>query len=331
MDLFLDSNIYLSFYKLSDDDLEELEKLAVAVKSGGTTLYVTDQVRSEYMRNREAVIADSLKAFEGAKLPTAFPRLLTSFAEYDEMRQALAWYEEQRRELLKLAREVAAEKELRPDGLIRELFEVADAIPLDDDIWDAAKKRYDLGNPPGKKSSYGDAVNWESLMARVPDEQDLLFVTSDTDFISKLDSKLLLDVLRSEWNQRKHSDVILYSNLASLFKDKYPSIRLASELQKELAISALATASSFAETHAGIQGLARYSDFSPEQVGTLIQAANQNDQIRNIWDDEDVFRFFTGLARKYDDVIEPDDLAEFWSNFSYEDPEDERYWQLLGS
>jgi hypothetical protein len=37
MDLFLDTNIYLSFYKLSDDDLEELEKLKVAVGSGDTS------------------------------------------------------------------------------------------------------------------------------------------------------------------------------------------------------------------------------------------------------------------------------------------------------
>jgi hypothetical protein len=37
MELFLDTNVYLSFYKLSDDDLEELQKLAVAVRSEGTT------------------------------------------------------------------------------------------------------------------------------------------------------------------------------------------------------------------------------------------------------------------------------------------------------
>ena len=32
--LFLDANIYLSFYKLSDDDIAELEKLAAMVKAG---------------------------------------------------------------------------------------------------------------------------------------------------------------------------------------------------------------------------------------------------------------------------------------------------------
>jgi hypothetical protein len=50
MNLFLDSNIYLSFYRLSDDDLEELQKLTVAVRSKDTTLYVTDQVRDEFNR-----------------------------------------------------------------------------------------------------------------------------------------------------------------------------------------------------------------------------------------------------------------------------------------
>lgn len=36
MNLFLDTNIYLNFYKFADDDLEELQKLTVAVKSENT-------------------------------------------------------------------------------------------------------------------------------------------------------------------------------------------------------------------------------------------------------------------------------------------------------
>src|SRR4051794_20553192 len=96
MHLFLDTNIYLSFYKLSDDDLEELQKLTVAVRSEGTTLYITDQVRDEFNRNREGVVAGSLKAIEGAKLPSNFPRLFMPYPEYDAMRAALNAYEEQR-------------------------------------------------------------------------------------------------------------------------------------------------------------------------------------------------------------------------------------------
>lgn len=38
MNLFLDANAYLTFYRLSKEDLEELRKLIVEVKQGETTL-----------------------------------------------------------------------------------------------------------------------------------------------------------------------------------------------------------------------------------------------------------------------------------------------------
>jgi hypothetical protein len=209
MDLFLDTNIYLSFYKLSDDDLEELEKLTVAVRSEDTSLYVTDQVRAEFNRNREAVIADSLKAFEGAKLPAGFPRLVMNFPDYDEMREDLKSYELHRRSLLQEVRQAASERKLHADELIDELFRIAKDIPFAEQIWQASRMRYDLGNPPGKKGSYGDAVNWESLLVAVPDGRDLLFVTADSDYISELDDSMLADTLLREWRSKKHSEISL--------------------------------------------------------------------------------------------------------------------------
>ena len=60
MNLFLDTNVYLGFYKLSGDDLEQLKKLVIAVRDQGTTLLLTEQTRDEFERNREKTAADSL-------------------------------------------------------------------------------------------------------------------------------------------------------------------------------------------------------------------------------------------------------------------------------
>jgi PIN domain len=70
MNLFIDTNIYLTFYHYSSDDLEELKKLAVAIKSGEITLYSTQQIQDEFKRNRESKIADALKRFNEQKLGT---------------------------------------------------------------------------------------------------------------------------------------------------------------------------------------------------------------------------------------------------------------------
>jgi hypothetical protein len=181
MNLFLDSNIYLSFYRLSDDDLEELQKLTVAARSKDTILYVTDQVCDEFNRNRESVVAASLKTFEAARLPSSFPRLLMNYPDFEAMTKALTEYENHRNSLLQEVREAAAEKKLHADGIIEKLFKLARKVPMTEGIWTAARQRLDLGNPPGKDASYGDAVNWESLLDVVPDGEDLLFVTGDLD------------------------------------------------------------------------------------------------------------------------------------------------------
>jgi hypothetical protein len=311
VELFLDTNVYLSFYKLSDDDLEELQKLAVAVRSAGTTLYVTDQVRDEFNRNRESVVAESLKVFEAAKLPAGYPRLFMNYPEYEELRSALGSYEKHRTTLLEKVREAAAAKDLHADKLINELFEIAKHVPMTPEVWTAAEMRSNLRNPPGKADSYGDAINWESLLADVPDGMDLMIVTADTDFISKLDPSLLAEVLRTEWANRKMSSVSLYRNLTSLFKKNYPDIKLASELEKELAIDALIGSPNFQRTHAAIQGLEQYADFSAEQALALIDAAINNDQIYRIFEDDDVYEFFTQIAIDHEDDLD----AEMWDNF----------------
>lgn len=318
MDLFLDANVYLGFFKLAGDDLEELQKLVVAVGQGQTTLYLSGQVRDEFHRNREAVIAESLNAVESAKLPSGFPRLLQNYDEYAELRVALTSYEEHRGSLLATVRQAARNKELHADKLIQELFGLAQDVPTSDETLALARERSERGNPPGKGGSYGDAINWEGLLATVPDGADLLLVSGDSDYESRLEPGLLADFLRTEWRDKKDGDVSLYKNLSALFKAHYPNIQLATELDKELAIGKLTGSESFLQTHAGIRSVEGYAEFTPEQAQALIRAANQNSQIYWIRDDDDVHRFFTRIARAYEDVLEADELQEFWLYFADE-------------
>jgi hypothetical protein len=323
MNLFLDTNVYLSFYKMSGDDVEELRKLSVTVQAKRTTLYLPNQVRSEFYRNRETTIAESLRLLQDAKLPTNFPRLFLGHPTYRELRDSLASYEERRAELLADVRRAAIAKELPADKLIGELFGLAQPIPLGDDIWQAAKRRVVLGNPPGKQQSYGDAINWESLLNVVPRGESLLLVTSDTDYMSKLEPGLISDFLRSEWTEQKESTVTVYATLSALFQDHYPDIRLAAELERELAIGRLIGSENFLETHAAVQVLSQHADFTTEQAQAMIEAANHNNQIRWILTDDDVFTFFTRIAARHADTIDATELADFWENVEPESEERE--------
>lgn len=308
MHVFLDANIYLAFYRYSDDDLDELRKLIAAVGQPTTTLYVTQQVKDEFERNREATIVESLKSLDEVKVRKSFARIFTNLPEYERLRVALDEYEALRGALSSQARSRALDRSLHADDLIAALFEAVPPIARTDEIVRAARNRVELGNPPGKRGSLGDAVNWETLLREVPDGQPLILVSADDDFRSPLDPGGLHGFLSAEWHDRKASGTELFRSLNSLFGRYYPHIKLAAELERDFAVSRLVESESFLETHAAIRDLSGHSGFSDVQVQELVRAANRNTQIKWILADPDVQEFFVALGDRYQKVIDAGEL-----------------------
>ncbi len=56
MNIFIDTNIFLSFFHFSSDDLEELKKLAVFLRRGKVRLWLPEQV----VRNFSAIERENL-------------------------------------------------------------------------------------------------------------------------------------------------------------------------------------------------------------------------------------------------------------------------------
>lgn len=60
--LFIDSNIWLSLYHFTNDDLSQFEKLRKMLDDD-IKLWIPVQVRDEVVRNREAKLQDTFKSF----------------------------------------------------------------------------------------------------------------------------------------------------------------------------------------------------------------------------------------------------------------------------
>jgi hypothetical protein len=133
-----------------------------------------------------------------------------------------------------------------------------------------ARTRMAVGNPPGKNGSLGDALNWEVLLQNIPNGEPLYFITDDKDYASPIDSNIFNAYLSKEWQDQKNSKVVYYKSLSEFFKEHFPKITLASELEKDLVIRDLANSSSFAETHTIISKLNKYSDFTIAQINIRI-------------------------------------------------------------
>lgn len=315
MKVFIDTNIYLTFYHYTSEDLEELKKLSVAIKNKKIDLQLTDQVISEFKRNREAKIFDALKKFEDQVLNNQFPQICKEYPEYEHLKDAVRKYEESKDKIMQKLYKDIENIELGADKIINDLFLKGNVHKTDNDNFKKARIRINLGNPPGKNNSLGDAINWEILLSEIPNKESLYLISDDKDYFSPINKDMLANFLNDEWQKAKNSNIYFYRRLSDFFRDKFPKIKLASELEKELVISDLIFGENFKEVHKVIAKLSKYADFTDQQVNEIIDASISNNQVRWISEDPDIKTFFNNLLKDRDQIVEPDKLEKFTKLF----------------
>jgi len=166
----------------------------------------------------------------------------------------------------------------------------------------------EIGKPPGKKGSIGDAINWEALINCAPKE-DIYFVSDDQDYCSKVDDSKFNRYLLDEWANIKTTTLHFYKRLSPFFKDKFPDIKLTGELEKEILIRRLAMSPTFSETHSILSKLNGYSGFTTEQLNSILQAYISNNQVYWILSDPDVSTFINNIVKNNRDVLDSNNLS----------------------
>ena len=161
----------------------------------------------------------------------------------------------------------------------------------------------------------GDAINWEALLAGTGNGTNLVVITDDQDFVSKLERRRLASFLVEEWRTAKNATASLYPDLTSFFRDRFPNIALPTEMAKELAIQDLITSRSFASTHAAIARLLREADFSDDQVQNTVTGALNNNQVYLIGRDDDVHDFLSRLIAGRRRLFDDETLEQFDHHF----------------
>lgn len=304
--LFIDTNVFLSFYHLTNEDLEELRKVLALIDTNQIELVVTKQVRDEFRRNRAGKIADAMKKLQDARFGLSFPAFTKDYSEYHELRDLLRKADKKHAELVAKVTEHANDGVLKADELINDLFEKATLINSDDKLYLKALERVRTGNPPGKENSLGDAINWECLLKSIDEFVDLYLVSGDQDYRCQLSPNRLNNYLQHEWQESRSSTTHFYSKISDFFKSNFPNIKIASEVERDVLIKELARSGSFAQTHAVIARLVKQTDFSPLQIEELVEIAQSNNQIGWIIEDDDVHQFYAGLQKLHLDQLKPE-------------------------
>ena len=282
--VFIDTNIYLDFYRVSKGDLNKLDILRNGFADPNIAdnfiLCVNMQNHDEYYRNRVNVIEATLKEFYFKKVDV--PGLMSN--QWPDTSKQFIQAQNQMESLLQSlkdkTRQLLYDEGLEVDRLIGSMMEKPDIV--DENIVRAAERRYKiLGNPPGKKDSCGDAIHWEYLLHKVPSSGELIIITADNDWYSSAGGDRPNDFLLYEWRQRKgaSSNLQMYRSVQAFLK-KEMKVVLEREAQKDDLLEELRNSSSFDESRRILGRLMGYKgELSGHQKTKLIQYSLENSQI----------------------------------------------------
>ncbi len=324
---FIDTNAFLSFFAYTKDDVEELRKLTSLIKTQQLKLYLTEQVRDEFYRNREKKLHDSIAQFEKSTESAGIPRFMTDYPQIADYTKSLNELRKAKDEALQRAKKEAVSEKLGDDSLFRELVKAAGLTRITKADYAAATRRLRRGNPPGKEDSLGDRINWEILLRVVPDESELHIVSKDGDYVSPLDATAPNGFLQDEWEKKKHATLFLHAELKPFLAQHFPKIKLAVDVEKRAAIDRLKESGSFARTHNATAELGPFTDtLTLNEIEELIEAAQTNNQIALISTDEDVKQFYQPLLESLHDNrrLSEDEYKELRRYFGLEPPDPDK-------
>ncbi len=303
MHVFVDTNILLSFYHYSSDELDALNDVFTDHEHGSATVYVTEQVKDEFVRNRDGKLKDALKKFNDSKFHPQFPSFMKGYEEYERLREIAAEAKELHKSILKKVNESIEKEGLPADKLIAKIFKDSRSTKVTTKRMDAANARLARGNPPGKKGSLGDAINWEILLEKAPNNNDIHIISADGDYYSALDEHKPSAFIVKEWKRKKKGNVYVYRTLSEFTKEHFDGIAFSYDKDKQELIEQLASSGNFARTHDLIEKLDKYSYFSLKEVVEILDAAESNDQFGWIVTDYDVSDFLNQHAvPRYSDI-----------------------------
>lgn len=285
----------LSFFAYTSDDIEQLKKLSGLIKSKSLILYITEQVRDEFSRNRETKLAESIKHFSTKKIE-GIPRFLVGTDEAKKFQEALNALDKAHNDLTQKAALDASSMAFAVDQLVSGLFADAGVAPVSAETLELARMRRDIGNPPGKGSSLGDQINWEYLLKAVPDDVTLHIVSKDGDYQSAFKNGKPHQFLVDEWATKKTGTLCLHQELKPFLNAQLENIKFEIDREKIAAIKSFVDSGSFSTTHWAITQLVPFQDaLTLKDARELVRAGLENSQIRWVGSDSDVQSFYTNI------------------------------------
>jgi hypothetical protein len=251
MQLFIDANIYLEYFKVnSSERLTPLNELVKLLEKKKIVLLIPNQTRQEYIRNRRQIAETARVALVTQSEASFFlPAIMDIKAEeMKEVKNNVDRLKKSYKGLLEKYDQCVEDENTDADNLIGKLFEMAGTLEEGDDVLDKAYVRYMKGNPPRKNNnSYGDAIAWETLLGKGGND-DLVVVTRDGDYAESYKGELVISkFLTEDWKQKTvgKNTLKLYRSLAEFVNTFENKTTISKEIVDQEKSTRLVTSNEF--------------------------------------------------------------------------------------
>jgi len=294
--VFIDTNIYLDFYRYRNDlSLSLLRRL----DDNHDRIIITAELEMEYKKNRQKVI---LEALHSIKPQTAGQLNIPSFLKestYNKTSSRLV------KEWNVLANKllIRTEKLLESPGrydpvyrILQRLFKARATCHLNRGnkirklIYEKAQRRYTLGYPPRKPNatSIGDSINWEWIVyCAAQCHDDIVIISRDSDYGAlEKNNHYLNDWLIQEFKERvSHKrSITLTGRLSEGFTIAGITVPAAEQQAEEKSLQALREAAARLSA-SGVEEL-RNRIYHLRESLSLSQSLDNIPSSRNLIDDE---------------------------------------------
>jgi hypothetical protein len=229
--VFVDTNIFLGFFQLKEDDLVIFEEFKKRIDSKEINLIVNEHIVTEYARNRDDVLSEYLnnvKKLQNYEKPQ-IPAFCRNLKEAKDVQIKINEFIEIARKFHTALKEAINDDKLEVDKIINTLFQNAEKI--DTKIVQRAQERCLIGNPPRKTraDSIGDAIHWEFLLST--NIKEIVIIASDNDWSSHLDQDTFSKFLEQEWKTKKGAgtSIKFYRTIAKFLRTEFNEQKITEE------------------------------------------------------------------------------------------------------
>ena len=210
MRVFIDTNIYLGFFRTSKEKLKSLDELEILIKDKKISLVFPKITQEELSRDIPVV-----SLFYCETLDQQLPKKLQFAVVIDKNdRKKVEGLHKQYLEALKELKEQYLQSvDVLSKRLLDDITKISADIHETDNLVQAAYFRKLRGNPPGKRQDpLGDEIAWEVLFSFCLDN-DLTIIAADKDWKNPQNQKEIHPFLKREWGSKSEKKIEVFDSL----------------------------------------------------------------------------------------------------------------------